>query len=398
MSATRWVGSIVLGLAGLACGGQNEGGGPAQPGSRRFASIAVGDAGGCVVVREGGAVLCWDGYVVSIPEGSGEPTKPAREVPEARGLRAISVGHMACGITAEDRVRCWTLPQYFSDGGADPVIEDMAFADVTSVAVGPRHACAVTGGSVACWGDNVYGALDGTGESRDAPVIVPGVEGAVAVAVGEQASCALKSGGEVVCWGSTPFEARTPTPRPELAGATQIAVGEGSIAVTYVCALRGEGRVTCVGAPYEMRALCKSNADACASETPPTCALTYEDCPADVDPAEVPFQAYTIVLPDDQPRGYTLQIQGAKIAISLGVALENESMENFFFPRAPMTRCGGNGRALVYDLAAGRWDTTCALEPVDVKGNERIFCWGLGSTYSGNSESLCGGAEILLPP
>lgn len=75
----------------------------------------------------------------------------------------------------------------------------------TSIAVGGRHACAVTAeGAVRCWGDNRYGQLgDGTTTQRPSPVFVSGLTGGVAaIAAGDFHTCALTTSGGVLCWGS----------------------------------------------------------------------------------------------------------------------------------------------------------------------------------------------------
>ncbi|MEM5880180.1 MAG: hypothetical protein QXQ16_02740, partial [Candidatus Aenigmatarchaeota archaeon] len=57
-------------------------------------------------------------------------------------------------------------------------------------------------GSIACWGDNMYGQLgDGTTTSKSTPVLVQGIDNAVSVAAGEAHTCALLSNGSIACWG-----------------------------------------------------------------------------------------------------------------------------------------------------------------------------------------------------
>ncbi len=64
-------------------------------------------------------------------------------------------------------------------------------------------ACALlSGGTVRCWGDGVFGELgNGTNKSSSMPVAVKGISTAKALSSGGGTTCALLSGGTVKCWG-----------------------------------------------------------------------------------------------------------------------------------------------------------------------------------------------------
>jgi alpha-tubulin suppressor-like RCC1 family protein len=147
-----------------------------------------------------------------------------------------------------------------SDGAVGPeaATVDGAVASgtkATAVVVGARHACALTAaGTVFCWGDNSDGQLgDGTTDQRNAPVAVTGLANpVVAIAAGDQHTCALDSTGAVMCWGSNGSDAlgdgssaamrSKPGPVPGLTGVTAIGAGGSS-----TCALTASG-AECWGA------------------------------------------------------------------------------------------------------------------------------------------------------
>lgn len=74
-------------------------------------------------------------------------------------------------------------------------------SDAISMATGGGHSCALrSGGSVVCWGRNYDGEL-GIGsldEYKATPVAVPGVTGIALVGCGG----ALRSDGTTACWGT----------------------------------------------------------------------------------------------------------------------------------------------------------------------------------------------------
>jgi alpha-tubulin suppressor-like RCC1 family protein len=93
------------------------------------------------------------------------------------------------------------------------------------------------GGNVMCWGSNGSGQLGASQpDHSDVPVQVPGLTaGFLSVVVADTFACAVSTGGEVVCWGISPFQAATsavvvgPGPVSGLPSlVTSMAIGYGS--------------------------------------------------------------------------------------------------------------------------------------------------------------------------
>ncbi len=120
--------------------------------------------------------------------------------------------------------------------------------DAIDVEVGGDHSCALReGGTVACWGVNDHGQVGGpsiTSDPIEEPITIEGIDDAVALGVGFEQSCALRSDGSVYCWGSIrqPGVEETPTP-------TRMAGVEDAIAVDDRCALTEGGQILCWSEP-----------------------------------------------------------------------------------------------------------------------------------------------------
>lgn len=80
--------------------------------------------------------------------------------------------------------------------------QSYACETLDAIGAGREHSCALrTTGEVLCWGSNVYGQLGVAGGDRSSPVAVPGLSDIVALSVGDDHNCALRENGRVQCWG-----------------------------------------------------------------------------------------------------------------------------------------------------------------------------------------------------
>ena len=152
------------------------------------------------------------------------------------------------------RIRFTVLAALLAAAGSATCRSYADAADFVAVSAGGYHSCAMrSSGQVACWGYNDFGQLgDGTKQRSDTPTKVLGLDDAKAIAAGVFHTCAVRSSGQVVCWGNNLFgqlgdgtttDRLLPTPVPGITDATSVFAGD-----SHTCALRSNGQVLCWGA------------------------------------------------------------------------------------------------------------------------------------------------------
>jgi alpha-tubulin suppressor-like RCC1 family protein len=164
-------------------------------------------------------------------------------------------------VTAQGGVMCWGWNQFgqLGDGTTTntptPVDVFGLSSGVTALAASSTHTCALTApGGIKCWGTNYAGELgDGTTNYSHTPVDVSGLtRGVVALAAGDQLTCAVTAQGGVKCWGGnaygelgngTTINSATPVFVSGLSSGMK-ALSAGGF---HTCALTAQGGVMCWG-------------------------------------------------------------------------------------------------------------------------------------------------------
>ena len=130
-----------------------------------------------------------------------------------------------------------TTPAFTGYAGRAELMDGLT--GIASVSTGDRHSCALrTDGTALCWGSNRYGEF-GNGQSglpyyTLKPSPVSGLNNAVSLSTGLDHTCAVLSDGTAECWGANadgqlgspnPTNPLLPTPVPGLSNAVAIAAG-----------------------------------------------------------------------------------------------------------------------------------------------------------------------------
>jgi alpha-tubulin suppressor-like RCC1 family protein len=174
-------------------------------------SIVAGNDHTCAV--KGGALSCWGNNTNGqVGNNSVQTTisSPAGVTDAGANVTSVAAGlSHTCAIVG-GVVKCWGWNNYYQLGDGTNVdrsvpvsVSGLGSGTPTEVATGAYHSCAVLGGAVKCWGQNNYGQLgDGTTQLRTTPVGVSGLaSGVMAISSGANHTCALLTDGAIRCWG-----------------------------------------------------------------------------------------------------------------------------------------------------------------------------------------------------
>ncbi|MDQ4109016.1 MAG: hypothetical protein M3138_09465, partial [Actinomycetota bacterium] len=255
-------------------------------------SIDAGNGHACVLAAGSNAPRCW-GFNGTGQVGDSSTTSRSAPVPvfglssassisAGGGLGAVERGH-SCAELSDGKVRCWgrNLNGQLGDtttmdrnapvtvqADVDPSSTSENLVDLTGasdVVTGGFHSCALTSGTVWCWGFNGSGQLgDNTTSQRNWAVHVQKdtdqdvddpLVGVVALTAGDQHTCALIKDGSISCWGENGSGQLGDTTNADRSLPTAVAtIGPASRAEVitagdfHTCARLADGSMKCWGA------------------------------------------------------------------------------------------------------------------------------------------------------
>ena len=174
----------------------------------------------CAVVSHGdsNAVECLGynnyGQLGDGTKANQDTPQPVNGLPPSFDAIQVAASYSSACASNETHAWCWGYNQYgqlgdgtttSQDSGAnDPVIGSGTFdAPIADLQCGGHHCCMLlASGNMSCWGYNNYGQLgDGMTTNQNKPVVVAGLDGAIALmSVGYQSSCAVTFDNELYCW------------------------------------------------------------------------------------------------------------------------------------------------------------------------------------------------------
>lgn len=230
--------------------------GPGLSSIPTLSSLAAGDAHTCVVRNE--TVWC-TGANAQGQLGNGTFTRAtAFAMSQMTNARNVSVGgNTTCAVRTDSTLWCWgTIDSSLIATGSlvrtnTSVPTQLPFTNVKSVAVGPRHSCALLNdGAVWCWGENRFGQLgNGTRTNSVLPVLVVG-HTFTSIDVDSDYSCGVDTKSAVWCWGSNAFHRlgfRSTTAKLHPGKIAKISAVSIALGDAFTCIITTSSTIQCWG-------------------------------------------------------------------------------------------------------------------------------------------------------
>ena len=387
----RWL-AVLAGLLGIAGCIEEPRPAPSCGIDDRLAQLAIGRDHACARLDNGG-VWCWG----QNDQGQiGDPSLIDSSTPvQVMGLSEVAevaVGQdHSCARLESGAVRCWGSGSdgQLGDGGTDDTVAEPVAVDgiddAIALALGDDFSCALEGdGTISCWGEGDDGQLgddSATGHPRPEPVAWPeGVGRALQIGVGQKHGCAVSDEGRVLCWGSselgqlgdgTQVDHLVPTPTTDFGVAVALAVGG-----FHACAVDEEGGTWCWGSTTRGQiGLVEDNPDdECASEEGPISCLPV--------PVPLPERAQLLAAGKEHT---CAAVEGGAV-LCWGSNQEGQLGNGGFDDTPEPTPLSVPVPTPVVELESGE------TQSCSVSGTREIFCWG------GNRAGQLGQTARLTSP
>ncbi len=218
-----------------------------------WTDVACGDAHTCA--RAGGDLYCWGalgnqrlGRPATAADHDRPTTTPALV---GAGRYALGASHTCAETTAG--LTCWGT--FDGSNGLPPTAVRLpGLTAAALISAGGRDTCAGEGATIYCWGGGSDGdAGDGTFTERaGATVAVADLAPVVALASGEQFTCAALAAGGLRCWGNNSHGQLGTGVAATGFGPTRVGTGTDWVAVSAgdetTCGVTAAGAMSCWGA------------------------------------------------------------------------------------------------------------------------------------------------------
>jgi cysteine-rich repeat protein len=217
----------------IQCWGDNFYGKQTEAPSGEFSQISAGLTHTCAL-RTNGTITCW---------GIGSSSLV---VPDGEFTQVTAGGIDACGLRANGHVECWSYGDWITIDVPAGTFESITSSGHGLTQAGYRHlGCGIRPNkTIECWGNAEYGLLD------------PPEGEFTSVSAGGEQACAVRTDGEVVCWGHgysvDPLSIFDVPPGPFV---------EVECGYHHTCGLRPDGTISCWGLD-QLESICGD---------PPTC-------------------------------------------------------------------------------------------------------------------------------
>ena len=178
----------------------------------------------------------------------------------ANSVKQVSMGAAhVCAVTTDNDLYCWgssNCGQVGAGSNTSQTTPALIMSDVLSVGLGDLHTCAITlDKKLYCWGLNTTGQIgDGTKTNQLSPVQIKISEteyltDVASVSLGGKHTCALKTNGDLYCWGSNSSGQVGNDSSDDQTTPVLILTGVSTVSsrADHVCAVTSTGELYCWG-------------------------------------------------------------------------------------------------------------------------------------------------------